>query len=90
MRTQVRQAWAEGILNARWGWRNCVRIRLCKQRSAHWKITGRKRDIRHGMANMAHICANLTEEDVIGAYHRGEEVSASGRAAALSPSARVD
>ncbi|KAI1792605.1 hypothetical protein LXA43DRAFT_1131719 [Ganoderma leucocontextum] len=67
----VRQAWAEGILHAGWGWRNCVRIWLRKQRGADCKIT--KKDMKEGEEAIKHIWTNLTEEDIIAAYDRGEE-----------------
>ena len=69
----MRQAWAEGILNAGWGWRNCVRIWLRKQRGAEYKIVNK--DLEEGKKNIKHIWATLTLEDIIAAYDRGEEVS---------------
>ncbi|KAM5530160.1 hypothetical protein V8D89_016162 [Ganoderma adspersum] len=67
----ARQAWAEGILHAGWGWRNCVRIWLRKQHGADYKI--KKKDMRRGEANLERIYASLTEEDIMGTYDRGEE-----------------
>ena len=70
---QVHQAWAEGILQKGWGIKHCIRIWFRKQRGADYEVTQQDKDNRY--ARLDWLRSQLTVEDVIGAFSRGEEVS---------------
>ena len=69
----MRRAWAKGILTKDFGAENCIEIWLRRQRGVDYEIT--PEDLKRGWNMLDHIRANLTEEDIIGAFDRGEEVS---------------
>ena len=68
----MRRAWTKAILTKTFGAENCVEIWLRKQRGADYKIT--QQQVNRELPRINHIRANLTEEDVIGAFDRGEQV----------------
>ncbi|TBU48768.1 hypothetical protein BD309DRAFT_997395 [Dichomitus squalens] len=70
-KTSVRKTWVKSILSKRWGEDNCIAIWIRKRRGSDCTITAEDKEEARPM--LKHIRANLTEEDISGAFDRGEE-----------------
>ncbi|RDX48546.1 hypothetical protein OH76DRAFT_1440196 [Lentinus brumalis] len=66
----VRRTWAQGYIRYS-GTAVCVRVWLRKQRGSDYKVT--EEDYEAAEPNMKEIQASITEEDINGAFDRGEE-----------------
>ncbi|TFK78323.1 hypothetical protein K466DRAFT_657153 [Polyporus arcularius HHB13444] len=66
----VRRTWAQGYIRYS-GTAVCVRVWLRKQRGSDYKVTDE--DYEAAEPNMKEIQASITEEDINGAFDRGEE-----------------
>ena len=69
---QVRRTWATGLLNKQWGRNVLLRVWFRKTRGADYEPT--KEDLADATANIKDIRKSMTEEEIIDAYTRGEEV----------------